>query len=287
MTYLHLATRRFGRLLLKFLTQAVLRKHHPTVIAVAGEGPTSLLREALYTVFHEEYPTRRNLESPEAEFSLPLTIIGARTYPPRWWEWPLLVLKTTLQLIFFRSYHHYLILEMSTTNKESFLYWLEITHPQVVVISGHLPDELEKNLIASKIIRTGKTTLESLESYRAFVLDVAQACGIDRQRASHHFFAATWPPSRFNLRRSREGKIILDATYHYLPLPWTTVREVAEGLPGAKIVILDPSLVSHEASQIKYPISQTLDSEKIKDAAVIILRGPKFRFQKLIEGLVA
>lgn len=287
MTYLHQAARRLGRLLLKFLTQAVLRKHRPTVIAVAGDGPTSLLREALYTVFHEEYPTRRNLESPEAEFSIPLTIIGSRTYPTRWWEWPRLVLKTTLQLIFFQSYRHYLILEMNTTNRESFLYWLEISHPQVVVISGHLPEELEKNLIAPKIIRTEKTTLESLESYRTFVLDVAQACGIDHQRAFHHFFAATWPPSRFNLLRSKEGKIILDATYHYLPVPWTAVREVAEGLPGAKIVILDPSLVSREASQIKYPISQTLDPEKIKDTAVIILRGPKFSFQKLIERLVA
>lgn len=287
MAYLHTPARRFGRLLLKLLTQAVLRKHRPEIIALIGDGPTSLMREALYTVFHEEYPTRRNLEPPEAEFSVPLTIIGRQTYPTRGWEWPFLIFKTVLQLIFLKSYRHYLILEMGTVNKESFLYWLEIARPQLIIILGHLSSDLEENLPPIKIMKEEETSLENFAPYQQLSLKVAKLYGIDEVQARRHLLMLNWPSSRLNLVKTEEGKIIVDATYHYLPPSWTAVCEITEDLPGNKIVILDESLVSQEANKIKYPISKTLDPERIKDAAVIILRGPKEKFQKLLERLTA
>lgn len=287
MAFPYTFSRRLGRVLLKWLAQAVLRKHRPEIIAVMGDGPTSLLREALYAVFHEEYPTRRNLESPEAEFSVPLAVIGYPTYPMRWREWLLLILKTTLQLIFFKKYHHYLILEMGTTNKESFLYWLEITHPQLIIILGHLSPDLEKSLPPTKVMKEEATSLENFELYQQLALKVTNLYGIAEARARHHLLMLNWPSSRLHLVKTREGKIILDATYHYWPIPWTAVLEVAEGLPGNKIVVLDQNLVSHETSQIKYPIIKFFDTEKIKDYAVIILRGPKSKFQKFMERLVS
>ena len=73
--------RRFLRRILKILTQAVIKKHNPTIIALVGERGTSVPREVLYHVLHKHRPTRRNIESPEAEFVVPLTIIGAEHYP--------------------------------------------------------------------------------------------------------------------------------------------------------------------------------------------------------------
>lgn len=287
MAYLRARARRLGRLLLKLLTQAVLRKHRPEIIALIGDGPTSLMREALYTVFHEEYPTRRNLEPPEAEFSVPLTIIGRPTYPTRGWEWPFLIFKTVLQLIFLKSYRHYLILEMGTTNKEIFLYWLETARPQLIIIVGRLSPDLEENLPHTKIMKAEAVSLENFAPYQQLSLKVAELYGIDGARARRHLLTLAWPPSRVNLVNTKEGKIILDATYHYRPIPWTAVLEIAEGLPGDKIVVLDESLTLQETPQIKYPIIKILDAEKIKEYAVIILRGPKSKFKKFTERLTS
>jgi len=116
--------RRVGRTVLKHLSRAVLNRHRPKVIAIVGDGPTAIAREAIYTVLKEKYPTRRNLESPEAEFSVPLTIFGAKTYPRSLGHWLNLTIKTVLQILVLKPYFHFLILELNATNLRILDFWL-------------------------------------------------------------------------------------------------------------------------------------------------------------------
>src|SRR5690242_6712489 len=103
--------RLIGRLILKHLSRLTIRKHKPLIIGVLGEGPTSIAREFAYAVVSTTLPARRNLETPEAEFSLPLTILDYPNYPQSVVEWLWVMLKTFLQLFTIRPYKHALVLE--------------------------------------------------------------------------------------------------------------------------------------------------------------------------------
>ena len=149
------------RYILSILTKAVIAKHKPTVIAVMGDGQTSIAREIIYEVIATTYPARRNLESPESEFSVPLTILGYPKYPKTLLDWLKMIGKTTVQFFKVKPYHHFLVLELNSIDLNILKYWLDITTSDVALIVGNTPINYS-NYNFKKIIKVSAKDLDDI-----------------------------------------------------------------------------------------------------------------------------
>ncbi|MEK7610892.1 MAG: hypothetical protein AAB486_00780 [Patescibacteria group bacterium] len=283
MNVIHRFARRSLRIALRFLSRAVISKHRPDVIAVLGTGPTGIIREAVYTLLHEKYPARRNLESPESEFSVPLTILGSPSYPTADWQWLPLLFKIIRQWLTTKAYFHILILEMGIGNLESLTYWLEITKPKFLILSG-------ENVLP-KIINTEKTTViqcpavsfDAQDLYTSAIAGLGRYYRIPEEYINNVPKMVALPQSRISVRRNLRKQFILDASYYYYPCPLRAVQEVAEALPEPRAYVLERSLLKKEGPQIKDPVFAPEPKPVLEKYKTIVIRGPRTKLQTFLE----
>ena len=255
--------RRGLRVILKYLTHAVLSKHQPQIIALVGSHETAIAREALYTVLHEHLPTRQNIEAPEAEFVIPLTIFGINFYPRNVAEWLKIIVKTAIQLGTLKPHANILILEMTTKKEEILDYWLEITRPKIVVACGSYPPSKlikKENTIHLSSPLTPKTPEERLAPYRKLALEVGRSFGIKDESMSPALARLSLPLPRLKVLPGKRGNMVIDATYEYFPPQKEALEEVLQPLSGEKIWIR-----SKKAWQ----------EAEIRPQEVIVISGPR------------
>jgi hypothetical protein len=226
--------RRILRIILFFLARAALQKHRPTVIAIVGEGKTGIVREAIYTVLKKHFPTRRNLEAPNAEFVLPLAVLGAKEYPLTVAGWLKVLLRSSGRLLLRPPFPHTLVLEIEYTRKEAFDYFWNITEPEVLVVCGGTPF-LSPDQTAEKVFRTKETP--NLSGYLEVAIKVARIFDISKKEAEEDLRDFRLPKARINILPAKDGGMIVDATYHYLPPSPVALEEVLEAIPGRKIIL--------------------------------------------------
>src|SRR3990170_1351082 len=214
--------RRILRIILFFLARAALQKHRPTVIAIVGEGKTGIVREAIYTVLKRHFPTRRNLEAPNAEFVLPLAVLGAQEYPLTGAGWLRILVRSLGRLLLRPPYRHTLVLEIEYTRKETFDYFWNITEPRVLVVCGQTPF-LSPHQTAEKVFHTRETP--DLTGYLEVALKVAENLSISKKEARQNLQDFQLPKARINILPAKDGGMIVDATYHYLPPSSVALRE--------------------------------------------------------------
>jgi len=249
--------RRLLRIILFFLARAALKKHRPTVVAIVGEGKTGIVREAIYSVLRKHFPTRRNLEAPEAEFVIPLAILGVKEYPRTIPVWIKILSKSLGQLLFRPPYRHTLVLEIEYTRREVFDYFWNITKPRVLVVCGGTTF-LSSSQTARKVFRTRETS--DLTGYLEVAVKVAQSLGISKKQAQEDLGDFSLPKARINILPAKDGGIIVDATYHYLPPSSVALEEVLEALPGRKIIFS--------------PQKETPPNFKVRRGEIAVVTGP-------------
>ncbi len=248
------------------LAKFVLGKHQPKIIIIFGDGPTASLREYLYAVIKEKYPVRRNLEFPEAEFSIPLTIFGNFPYPISITEWLTVILKTAFLAAAVKPHRHFLILEMACITPEIFNLWIKILKPNTIVGVGKLPTGLDiqpTDLLDSPA--AGDNDLKQLAQ------KVAQTYGLSRRQVNTGLAKANLPLGRIRLLPGQNGSLIVDSTYYHRPPPLSAVWEMIATLPGRKILF---SQVSGEEKN--YPPQIALVNPKNyqpQKEDTIIIRG--------------
>jgi UDP-N-acetylmuramyl pentapeptide synthase len=269
--------RLIGRQVLKVLSKLVIEKHKPTIIGIIGSGETSIAREVLYTVLSQAHPTRRNLESPLVEFSLPLTIIGALDYPTTFFKWIFLTAKTLWQIVTVKPYHHFLVLEMSPATPLTLSYWLDITNPNLVVICGEIPTEFP----ADKY-KTFEIKESSIVEIKNKALEVGEVFAVEPESAREALKKINFYPTRIRFFPGINGKFIVDATYYYYPIKIDSVVELVESLPGKKLIITNESI---KPLPENFELTSSADLTKIEDFSVIIVRGKRSDKFELLEAL--
>lgn len=227
--------RRILRKVLKILTKATLQKHDPRIIALIGESKTAPLRESLYAVLHKYMPTRRNIESPEAEFVVPLTIIGTNHYPQTSKEWLFLVGKTILQLIFLPIHQNVLILEFNTKLSEILNYWLEITQPEFTITCGSHPPA--KHLETRKTYNLTEEDSTNLEKITKIVQKIGENLGLPSEKIQQELKKTHLPQPRIKILPGKNGYMVIDATYIYFPPLKESIEETLSSLTGRKVWI--------------------------------------------------
>lgn len=251
--------------MLGILTRLTIAKHRPTIIAITGDGQTSVAREILYYILREGFPVRRNLELPEAEFSVPITVFDYRGYPNSKLEWLWMVIKVFGQLFTVRPYSHVLVLELAPTSQQVFDSWLEYLHPQTLIVVGgtvlqlphagmqimKLPDEM------GKISQTAS--------------EVARNLGMQEVDIELGLTMVNFPEPRVRFLTGSAGQVVVDATHYYFPLKLNSVLELVDGFAGRKVAFtpyeLDIKLLQEKGWEVNPK------SYLGKKSDVVLLRG--------------
>lgn len=275
-------SKRVIRKILGILTRWTLRKHRPTVIFVVGEGETSIVRESIYYALRESLPTRRNLELPEAEFSIPITILNYPNYPKNLLGWMWLVIKTLVQLITIRPYNHNLVLEVHPLDAGVWYYWKNIIRPDLVVKVGNF----EYGVAAGFMEMSNSEDV--LDSAKDLAMEVAERLGIDGIDAELGLSQLDLPEPRLQILNGKNGSTIVDATYYYFPIRLQAIADIVPSL-GEEVFIINPSTDDLDfigEQNLNWQIQSSNKDLGQKSGQVIILRGSRTRFDESYRELL-
>jgi UDP-N-acetylmuramoyl-tripeptide--D-alanyl-D-alanine ligase len=132
----------FKNIVVKILvleSRILLKRHHPTIIAITGSVGKTSMKDAIYSILKRHYSTRKSEKSFNSDIGVPLTVLGL----PNAWNNPFLWLKNLVDgffiAIFSKDYPKYLILETGIDrpgDMERLTSWMK---PDIVVLT-RLPD---------------------------------------------------------------------------------------------------------------------------------------------------
>ncbi len=276
------------RELLAKLTAQALYKHKPNIVAVMGDGQTSIGRELVYHMIKSKFPARRNLESPEAEFSVPLTVLGYPNYPEKHWEWFWILIKYFFLIKKNPPYKHFLILELNFMDPEILSYWLKVLKPETVLIVGKVPLDYSEFSI-KKVVKISHTHPEEiLKPFELAAQQIGRYYKLGSEEVEKAIKTFSLPSSKIRFFPGINSSIIIDATHYYFPINLNSVLELVinDTDVGQKIIFTfnkkdQKPLKERDDWQIN---PQNYDPEPND---VIILRGNKFKNMHKFEYLFA
>jgi len=160
----------FKKLLLFVLTllaKLTLRKYKPNIIAVTGSIGKTSAKDAIYSVISANFQTRKNEKSFNAEFGVPLTILGL---PNAWGSalgWLSNIFKGLTLILLPNKYPAWLILEIGADHPGDIKKIMKWIKPCIGVITGlgnEAPVHIEFFPTIESLVREKSELLRSLES---------------------------------------------------------------------------------------------------------------------------
>ena len=125
--------------ILVFESKILLRRHHPTIIAITGSVGKTSMKDAIYSILKRHYSTRKSEKSFNSDIGVPLTVLGL----PNAWNNPFLWLKNIIDgffvAFFSKDYPEYLILETGIDRPGDMSKLTSWMKPDFVVLT-RLPD---------------------------------------------------------------------------------------------------------------------------------------------------
>ncbi len=276
------------RRLLTNLTKLTLKKHQPTIIAIMGDGQTSIGREIVYHLIKTRFPARRNLESPEAEFSVPLTVLGYPSYPEHSWEWVRLLLKSYFLVKKNPPHKHFLILELNFIDPDLLSHWLKVLDPETALIVGRVPVDYSEFGI-KKVVKINQTHPDDvLKPFELAVQQIGRFYNIEPNVIEQALSSFSLPSSKIRFFPGINNSVIIDATHYYFPIKLDSALELVQDDTeiGRKIVFTknkkDINALKQHSDWLKNPKNFTPQNN---DA--IVLRGNKTVTMQEFEHLFA
>lgn len=270
------------RILLKNLTEKVLQKHNPRIVAILGDGKTSIAKEVVYSVLKESFPVRRNIESPEAEFSVPITILGHSSYPKNPLEWAVLVAKTVLSLKKIQPYEHILVLELNAVKPEILKYWLDITKPEVVLIAGKTP--LDYSVYSfKKVVKI--VSDETLMPFKLAGEQIGRYFRIDDASIKKALDTLQLPNSKIRVLPGINHSLVIDATSYYLPIKLESILDMVNITEDRVHIFTDSKKDIEQLKKLNTTIYINPQTYTQDSASVFIVRGDKIKELKLLRRL--
>src|SRR3989338_137250 len=111
----HMIRHLFKKIIIFILTleaRLVLRKYHPTVVAVTGNVGKTSTKDAIYAVLTKQFYTRKSEKSFNSDIGIPLTILGC---PNGWYDYRIWLsnIMEGLRLVLTKNhYPKWLVLEV-------------------------------------------------------------------------------------------------------------------------------------------------------------------------------
>jgi len=225
------------RQLLGLFTKIAIKKHNINIIAITGSGKTSLAKEVSYNLLHSKYPGRRNVETPDTEFYIPLTILGFLYYPQNLIKWLALILETMLKLAVIKPHKHFIVLEMTFINDSIFNFWIKILNPDLILIIGEVENSKKFNMV-KKIIKVEDSKLFKTNDFLDLAFKIGKIYNIRSDKVKKILENTEFPKPRIGI--IKKGDItIVDSTYIYRPPPLKSVLEMFNDISLNKYILSD------------------------------------------------
>ncbi len=265
----------FFRVILKnglaILSRMAINKHKPIIIAVLGNNYASFAKEAIYAITSLRYNTRRNLENPDSEFSIPLTILGELSYPHTYTQWIHVIIKNTLRTAYLKPYNHLLVIQIKNITNPIHDYWLTRIRPQFIIDTSNWTKENIEELLE------GKIPDEFIPILNALDIDIATS----EEILKSNFF----PTSRISIIPAKKDSYIIDARHYYFPPKVKTIVEIADSLGASKYLITSLKDDSKRFPDDYKDIEYIDEIDKFPSNSVFIFRGSKNEFSNEIREL--
>jgi len=216
------------RKLLTKLTIKTINKHDPKIIAVMGDGQTSIGREIVYTVLKDHFPVRRNLESPESEFSVPLTALGYLRYPKNYFEWLKITLKIMFSLAVSPKYNHFLIFELNFFNPDILHHWLITLKPEAALITGSVPLDYSELGIKKVVKISGSLPDDLIKPFEMAAMQIGRFYRLKPEQIDRSLAKFTLPISKIRIFPGINNSTIIDATHFQFPIKIDSALELVD-----------------------------------------------------------
>lgn len=132
----------------------VIARNNPYVIAITGSVGKTSAKEAVYKVLSDHFgkeEVRKNFGNLNAEIGVPLTILGYRSLPLKWF-WPFFLVGAYFKT-FEKRYPKYLVLEFGVEHRGDIQYLTGIARPNMAIITSVAPVHLANFKDASELAR--------------------------------------------------------------------------------------------------------------------------------------
>src|SRR3989344_3646953 len=152
---------------LTFLAKCALHKYKPKIIAVTGSVGKTSAKDLIYSVISTSFPSRKNPKSFNAEFGVPLTILGI---PNAWASplgWLVNVVKGTVLVLLPHEYPKWLVLEVGADHPgdiRKIVLWINPCIGVVTGLGNEAPVHVEFFPTIESLIREKSELLRGLDS---------------------------------------------------------------------------------------------------------------------------
>ncbi|NCB20418.1 MAG: UDP-N-acetylmuramoyl-tripeptide--D-alanyl-D-alanine ligase [Clostridia bacterium] len=129
---------------LKLLSQRILKKYQPDVVAISGSVGKTSAKEAVSTLLAEKFSLRASSKNYNNEIGVPLTIIGQQSPGSSIVGWFRVLFKALKLLVFYQSdYPKVLILEMGVDRPGDMNYLVSLAPPKLGIMTELSHSHLE------------------------------------------------------------------------------------------------------------------------------------------------
>ena len=117
------------------LSEAVLKKHNPKIIAITGTVGKTSTKDAVYSALSKFESVRKSPKSYNSEFGVPLTIFGVKNPAKNISGWVKVLLEGVMLIVFPSYYPKWLVLEVGTDKPGDIKELTKWLKPDVVIVT--------------------------------------------------------------------------------------------------------------------------------------------------------
>jgi UDP-N-acetylmuramoyl-tripeptide--D-alanyl-D-alanine ligase len=129
---------------LKIISRLILKRYRPEIIGITGSVGKSSAKEAIAAVLAPSFSIHASVKNYNTEIGVPLTLINAKNQERSFFGWLAIFLKGIILIIFKnKNYPKIIILEMAADHPGDIKYLVDLTHPQLGVLTAVAPTHLE------------------------------------------------------------------------------------------------------------------------------------------------
>lgn len=132
------------RITFRLIARSILKRYHPTVVAIAGSVGKTATKDAIAAALTESTRTiRKTAGNFNAEIGVPATIMCQTEPPTAIGDWLKILWRGKVQAIFGGKYPTHLVLEMASDHPGDLQPLLTLTRPSIGVLTSAAPEHLE------------------------------------------------------------------------------------------------------------------------------------------------
>lgn len=207
--------KKFVQWYLKMLTIAVVRRHKPEIIAVAGSVNKTQTKDTIKKALSPFFSIRANPKSYNTEIGLPLAVLYLPSGESDAVQWLMVLLKGTAVALWGRDFPKKLVLELGIDRPGDMAYLMTLIRPDIAVITnitdlyitnfGNFEKMLrEYEILVRRVPKNGLVIIDKDDPQAEHLARLAQ-CDVKRIALSDARYESAGDSMRFTVKHGNKA----------------------------------------------------------------------------------